>query len=271
MSFEDSRQLEIALFLAQTYGFQLFPVNARHRLSADRMKRGLSIKGPLVKWRSESLATNDPNRLRELWKECPDAAVAIDCGKSGLLIIDADRKPGGADGITAWHDLFELNQLLYEFTAQPPIISTPNGGEHWWFRLPPDIRLGNGEGTLPDGINVRGEGGLALPPGFVIEQGQIVRPYKGGPCSIQLADGSLLPDGAPVPVGSYAPDSRRPVGHPRGSTVACGHAQAARGAEDVEAPADVAGTDTGDVEAEERHAPRSGWRAGHVAARRYGA
>jgi hypothetical protein len=152
-------------------------------------------------------STNNPAEIQALWRECPDGAVAIDCHKSRLLIIDPDRKPGEADGVAAWRDLLELEQLIHgPIEPQPPEIATPNGGRHAWFRQPEGMELGNSEGSLPDGINVRGAGGYALAPGAVIEQGKAIPLYDGDYVigyTIELADGRNLQPGEPVPLGRY--------------------------------------------------------------------
>ena len=163
-------QLEIALRLARDHGLYVFPVSAKHGLRPDGTREGLPVKVPLTSWRVRS--TNNPAEIQALWRECPDGAVAIDCHKSRLLILDPDRKPGEADGIAAWRELLELEQLMNgPIEPQPPEIATPNGGMHVWFRQPEGMELGNSEGSLPDGINVRGAGGYALAAGAVIEQG----------------------------------------------------------------------------------------------------
>jgi hypothetical protein len=128
-------QVEVALRLARLYGFYVFPVNAKHRITSEG-KHGLSVKAPLFEgWQERS--ANDPDQISALWAEYPDGAVAVDCEKSGLLVVDADRKPGKPDGLEAWRQLWNLLQFCSdEPSNQPPIVRTPNGGEHWYFRQP---------------------------------------------------------------------------------------------------------------------------------------
>src|SRR5262249_50547663 len=58
-----------------------------------------------------------------------------------------------------------------------PITHTPGNGYHFYFQQPDGEPLGNREGDLPDGINVRGAGGLTIAPYCVRPDGQS---YRGG-------------------------------------------------------------------------------------------
>jgi hypothetical protein len=107
--------LDVALELAEV-GVFVFPANAE--------------KKPLVKWRDES--TTDSAKIKAWWQRFPNAVPAIDVGKSGLLVIDADRH-GGPDGVQAFRDL--VDELGIDVSACP-IIRTPSGGLHIYFRQP---------------------------------------------------------------------------------------------------------------------------------------
>ncbi len=73
---------EVALRLAAA-GLHVFPC--------------CDLKRPLggIRWRDES--TTDSEKVAPWWRRWPDALIGLDCGKSGLLVIDADRHPGGSD------------------------------------------------------------------------------------------------------------------------------------------------------------------------------
>jgi len=88
------------------------------------------------------------------------AVVAIDLRKAGLVVIDADRH-GGPDGVEAWQDL--VRQHGADFSAHP-MARTPSDGLHIYFSQPAGEPLGNREGSLPEGINVRGAGGYVIAP-----------------------------------------------------------------------------------------------------------
>jgi len=140
--------LETATRLAEG-GFSVFPCGQ------DRK--------PLVKWRDVS--TSDPKLVRLWWDRWPDAIPAIDCGKSGLVVIDADRH-GGPDGVAAFEALAEKHGL----PEGVPVVETPRQGQHFYFRNSDE--LGNSSGSLPLGIDVRGVGGFVFAPGAVLSDGK---------------------------------------------------------------------------------------------------
>ena len=53
-----------------------------------------------------------------------------------------------------------------------PLVKTPNGGLHVYFRQPNGEALGNGRGSLPPGIDVRGAGGFVVGPGARLPDGR---------------------------------------------------------------------------------------------------
>jgi hypothetical protein len=95
--------------------------------------------------------------VRYFWSRYFGALIGIDCGKSGLLVIDADRNHGdGFDGVAAL-------DALYDAHGEPlpcPAYWTPRGGLHIFQRQQMGHELGNREGALPPGINIRGVGGF---------------------------------------------------------------------------------------------------------------
>lgn len=107
--------LDVALELAEV-GVSVFPAT--------------SDKKPLVKWRDES--TTDSAKIKAWWRQFPNALPAIDVGKSGLVVIDADRH-GGPDGVQAFYEL--VKELGLDVSACP-VVRTPSGGLHFYFRQP---------------------------------------------------------------------------------------------------------------------------------------
>lgn len=101
-----------------------------------------------VRWRDQS--TTDEQTVRQWWEQHPDAGIGIDCGKSGLVVIDVD--PDGKDwpaqvGITANH-----------------IVQTPRGGLHLYYSALPGFDIFNSQGKISTGIDVRGRGGFVVAP-----------------------------------------------------------------------------------------------------------
>ena len=92
--------------------------------------------------------------------ECPKAVPRIEAGRAELVVIDADRHNPKEDGVQAFAALGDEHQ---EFPH--PQTLTAGGGEHHYYREPAGQAFGNSEGNLPEGINVRGRGGLVVAPG----------------------------------------------------------------------------------------------------------
>lgn len=97
-------------------------------------------KQPLVKWRDVS--TTDAQTVGEWWDRWPDANIGIDCGKSGLVVVDFD-------GVEA-PDVHTL------------VVKTARG-VHQYYANSGDA-VPNSAGMLGEHIDVRGEGGYVLAP-----------------------------------------------------------------------------------------------------------
>jgi hypothetical protein len=83
---------------------------------------------------------------------------AIACGRNGLIAIDCDRH-GGPDGVEAFKKLVAANGGP---PRNMPVVSPPNNGLHVFFKQPNGEALGNARGSLPPGIDVRGDGDTPL-------------------------------------------------------------------------------------------------------------
>lgn len=121
------------------------------------------VKG--VYWRTGNVPS--PAQVDAWWRGYPDALPALHLGKMGLLVIDCDRHAGGADGVAA----FEALCAEHDY-APPEYVETPSGGRHYYFLQPEGDRLGNSPGSLPKGIDVRGDGGYVIAPGSTLPDGR---------------------------------------------------------------------------------------------------
>ena len=116
-------------------------------------------KSPYLKHGVQDAST-DPQKIRAWWARWPGAAIGIDCGGAGLLVIDCDVKKG-PDGVAAFESL--------GITHTGALHSqTPSNGLHIVFRNSSAV-LGNSTGALPAGIDVRGAGGYIIAPPSQIE------------------------------------------------------------------------------------------------------
>ncbi len=125
-------------------------------------------KRPISRLRWRDISTTDVATIDRWWGKWPDALPAIDLGKSGLIVIDADRHEGGPDGVAAFVQLCADHQTNL---ADVPTVVTPSGGRHFYFKQRDGEPLGNGRGTLPLGVDVRGDGGYVIAPGAQLPDG----------------------------------------------------------------------------------------------------
>ena len=101
--------------------------------------------------------TADIARLEAWAEEFAGCNWGVGTGQaSGVFVLDVDGEPG-EDSLRK----FEAQELLL-----PPTLSVSTGrGRHLYFKLPHEITVRNSNGTrLAVGLDVRGEGGLAVIP-----------------------------------------------------------------------------------------------------------
>lgn len=173
MAHQSASNLTVALDLAKA-GVFVFPCK--------------QDKTPLsgVYWRSAS--TTDERRIKAWWRDNADALVAIDCGKSDFLVIDAD----GPEGVAQWQD------VRAERDPYSPTVESPRGGVHHYYRQDPCRLHGNGRGALPPkleggaGIDVRGVGGYVIAPGSTLIDGRRYEPNDDDILSASVAPDWLL-------------------------------------------------------------------------------
>jgi hypothetical protein len=164
----DAVNLKVALDHAAV-GTPVFPVTVVQGPDG-RWKKRPAIKG----WRD--VATTDPDQIRRWWQEFPEAVPGTELGRAGLVVIDADRHDPNQDGVQAFVGLRAGRQ-----ESPHPQTLTAGGGEHHFYRQPPGCVFGNREGNLPEGINVRGQGGFVVAHGSVRPDGAIWEPAPGAP------------------------------------------------------------------------------------------
>jgi hypothetical protein len=185
---------DVALALARM-GIRIFPCTAKKR--------------PVFEgW--EASATADISNIGA-WRDA--YLPAIPPGIIGLVVIDCDRKPGNPDGVKAFDDLCSANAIDLQDAF---VVSTPSGGRHYYFRTETPSPYGNSTGTLPEGIDVRGSGGLVIAPGATLPDGRGYRILSGTwnaipelPAALAafLKEKTTFGPSVPLPEG-HAPEER---------------------------------------------------------------
>lgn len=148
-----NKHLETALWYSLKCGFSVIPCN---REKKPLLKK--DDKSGTGGWKEFQSRIAGEEEIRQWWQRWPNANVAIVTGRlSNLCVIDLDE-PELATPV--------LDELIPD-SIEYPIVNTPGGGQHWYFRFPTTMPLGNNAGTIP-GADFRGEGGYVLaPPGIV--------------------------------------------------------------------------------------------------------
>lgn len=108
---------------------------------------------PLVAWRDES--SSDPAQWDRWAERFPDCNWGLDCGKSGICVVDVDPKNGGDKSYGQVKDRLGTDA----------VVQTPSGGVHLYFHgvVPSSVS------KLAPGIDTRSAGGYVLFPGSVVE------------------------------------------------------------------------------------------------------
>jgi replicative DNA helicase len=109
-------------------------------------------------------ATRDEDQIKAWWLKWPDAMIGVNAGKSGLFVIDIDKKHiDGLDTFTKWNinDSAGLHSM------------TPSGGMHIVF-----TGTGKSNTNAKTGIDTRGEGGYFIAPPSRIKTGEYPGEYK---------------------------------------------------------------------------------------------
>ncbi|GAA1954601.1 bifunctional DNA primase/polymerase [Catenulispora subtropica] len=124
-------------------------------------------------------ATDDPAIIHRWWGYCPAANVGINCGASGLYVLDLDTPkpdtpppwpPFDVEGV---RDGFDALAVLAEHWVEPlPLggleVRTGRGGTHLYFRQPDGAQLRNTAKKLGWLIDTRGVGGYVVAPGSIV-------------------------------------------------------------------------------------------------------
>lgn len=158
-----SNMLSEALDYARR-GWYVFP--CREKPGASYVKNGVSItpteKQPYV-YKGLHDASIDPEQIKAWWQKWPDALIGINAGKSGLFVVDIDKKH--INGLDTWQS-WNIND-----TAALQSI-TPSGGMHVIF-----TGIGKTSTNGKTGIDTRSEGGYFIAPPSKILEGENVGEY----------------------------------------------------------------------------------------------
>ena len=137
------------------------------RLDEAKIYHGLGLsvipvrkdKKPLIKWQPYQKEKAGPEKLIEWWRKWPDANIGLVTGAiSDFMVVDVDSQAG--------HDA--LSEFLPD-NIQTPVVKTPSGGWHYYFRY--QKGLVNRARVITD-CDVRTDGGYVVAPASVGANGK---------------------------------------------------------------------------------------------------
>lgn len=140
--------LQAALYYLEKLNFSIIPIDKE--------------KVALIKWTLYQERKPTKEEVVSWWDKWPDANIGIITGKiSNLIVFDLD--------------LYKVNkdqqakiEGLTPYTAEIPLVRTPRGGLHKYYRYPDIAEVVSGfsgkKGTELDGLDLRAEGNYAVAP-----------------------------------------------------------------------------------------------------------
>jgi hypothetical protein len=104
------------------------------------------------------VATKELEEINELWSRFPESTVigARMGRESGLICLDIDVKNGNG------FDALKAAGIKLPADSETWCEETPSGGRHYYFKWDPDRVLPRNKQGILDGVDIRGEGGLAF-------------------------------------------------------------------------------------------------------------
>jgi|GEM_PF-1444477 len=122
-------------------------------------------KSPLAGSHALDDATLDEAKIRAWWEKTPNANVAVNCGKSGLVVLDVDTNP--RKGKVGGNSLFAL--IGEDFSLLDTVNShTWSNGSHYFYRG----ECESSQSKLGKHLDIKGKGGyVVLPPSAINEDG----------------------------------------------------------------------------------------------------
>jgi hypothetical protein len=108
-------------------------------------------KRPLIKWAEFQQRRPSEEEIAAWWTKWPEANVGIVTGAiSGLTVIDCDTAEAVA-----------TVEALLPDTLACPVVVTPRGGRHFWFKYTPELKTRNGAAP---GIDIKNDGAFVVAP-----------------------------------------------------------------------------------------------------------
>lgn len=146
-------------------GWKVFPLAPRRKYPAGRLVP-----------HGQNEATSDLVTVFQWWAQEPQANIAVNCGRSGIVALDIDPRNGGDDS------LYDLLRQLGPLPATVEAFSG-GGGQHMLFK---DYGYTYRKELAP-GVDVKANGYIVLPPSIHPSGGEYVWSVDGDPAELSPA------------------------------------------------------------------------------------
>lgn len=167
---EQLQNFNTALFLVNA-GFRTHPCLHLPAVMKGKLRKAKSPY-PDIAWKDVKMSEA---QVRTWWGLYPDAVPAVQCINFWVLDVDVPDPTHNrqADGKKALAEL----EAIYGPLPETFTVRTPTGGYHYYFNIPRDGRkiptkTGRKTGRLPEGFDVRGDGGYVIAPNVVMPNGK---------------------------------------------------------------------------------------------------
>jgi hypothetical protein len=115
--------------------------------------------------------TDDLVKLRFWWGK-HDYNIGINCGVSGVVVVDLDVDKKHEDDLSAGINWWiTVCDRLGEEPFTTYSVITPSGGLHLYFELPEGVTVPSKNGVLATHVDIKSNGGYVLAAGSIIETG----------------------------------------------------------------------------------------------------
>jgi Bifunctional DNA primase/polymerase, N-terminal len=122
-------------------------------------------------------ATESPHRIESWWASHPEYLVAVPT--EGLVVVDLDEPASGPTCAT-WAWWCEHAEPHGWDPTVAPIVATPRGGVHIYWRQPDGVEIRCSTSKLRSGVDIRANGGYVIAPGSRLPDGreyELLSPY----------------------------------------------------------------------------------------------
>lgn len=114
-------------------------------------------KRPPFPWKQYQTTPPTHDELDQIFDQYPSAS-GLGIITTGLVIIDVDALADGAQ------NPFPENSNLRKVLLAAPVVDTPGGGTHYYFRSVPNLVVKNSASVIAPRVDVRASGGFLMVP-----------------------------------------------------------------------------------------------------------